>query len=196
MRPVSIAQIGPPNIHRLGAAKNRRAPTGRWEHQRPRERGRPRPHQPDNQPYDPLRSHKSCVRTLTDRGRARMPALLHALEKATALWSAAVLGRINPTTDPTTRFNHTNPPPDHSPVGGGEESPRSSTRSKKQRPRERGRPRPHQPDNRPCTSFDHTNPAPDHSPAVGGQECPRSCTRWKKQRPRERGRPRPHRPDD
>ncbi len=30
-----------------------------------------------------------------------MPALLHALEKATALGSAAVLGRINLTTDPT-----------------------------------------------------------------------------------------------
>jgi len=41
-----------------------------------------------------------------------MPALLHALEKATTLGSAAVLGRIEPTTDRTTRFDQANPPPD------------------------------------------------------------------------------------
>ncbi|NLH73011.1 MAG: hypothetical protein GX456_08170 [Verrucomicrobia bacterium] len=57
MPPVSIPQIGPPNIHRLGAAKNRRAP--------------------------------AC-----------------ALEETPAVGSAAVLGRINPTTDPTTRLDH------------------------------------------------------------------------------------------
>ncbi|NLH72627.1 MAG: hypothetical protein GX456_06205, partial [Verrucomicrobia bacterium] len=51
MRPVSIPQIGPPNIHRLGAAKNRRAPAG-------------------------------------------------ALEETPTVGSAAVLGRINLTTDP------------------------------------------------------------------------------------------------
>jgi len=37
-----------------------------------------------------------------------MPALLHALEKATAPGSAAVLGRINPTTDRKACFNHAN----------------------------------------------------------------------------------------
>ncbi len=31
IRPVSILQIGPPNIHRLGAAKNRRAPADALE---------------------------------------------------------------------------------------------------------------------------------------------------------------------
>ncbi len=44
--PASITQIRRPIFHRLGAAKNRRAPTGRWKPQRQRERGRPRPHQP------------------------------------------------------------------------------------------------------------------------------------------------------
>ncbi|NLH72101.1 MAG: hypothetical protein GX456_03490, partial [Verrucomicrobia bacterium] len=68
LRSVSIPQIGPPNIHRLGAAKNRRAPAD-------------------------------------------------ALEKTPAGGSAAVLGRINVTTDPTTRFDHANPAPERSPAG-------------------------------------------------------------------------------
>ncbi|NLH73670.1 MAG: hypothetical protein GX456_11505, partial [Verrucomicrobia bacterium] len=46
---------------------------------------------------------------------ARAPA--GALEETPALGSAAVLGRINPTTDPTTRFDHANPAPELSPVG-------------------------------------------------------------------------------
>ena len=68
MRRVSIPQIGPPNIHRLGAAKNRRAPAG-------------------------------------------------ALEETPTVGSAAVLGRINVTTNPTTRFDHANAAPEHSPAG-------------------------------------------------------------------------------
>ncbi|NLH72381.1 MAG: hypothetical protein GX456_04940, partial [Verrucomicrobia bacterium] len=59
---------------------------------------------------------KSVARSLTGWGRARMPALLHALEKATALGSAAVLGRINVTTDPTTRLDHANAASEHSPA--------------------------------------------------------------------------------
>ncbi|NLH73293.1 MAG: hypothetical protein GX456_09595, partial [Verrucomicrobia bacterium] len=59
----------------------------------------------------------SCARMFTGWVRARMPALLHALEKAPALGSAAVPGRINPTTDLTTRFDHANPAPEHSPAG-------------------------------------------------------------------------------
>ncbi|NLH72166.1 MAG: hypothetical protein GX456_03855 [Verrucomicrobia bacterium] len=43
----------------------------------------------------------------------------------TAVRSAAVLGRINATTDFTTRLDHSNPTTEHGPVGGGEESPRS-----------------------------------------------------------------------
>ena len=42
-----------------------------------------------------------------------MAALLHALAKATALGSAAVPGRINPTTDLATSFVHANPTTDH-----------------------------------------------------------------------------------
>ncbi|NLH73223.1 MAG: hypothetical protein GX456_09240, partial [Verrucomicrobia bacterium] len=67
-----------------------------------------------------------------------------ALEETPALGSAAVLGRINPMTDLTTSFIHANPAPKPPPAGGGQEWPRSCTRWKKQRRRERGRPRPHQ----------------------------------------------------
>ncbi|NLH75042.1 MAG: hypothetical protein GX456_18500, partial [Verrucomicrobia bacterium] len=91
MRPVSIPQIGPPNIHRLGAGKNARAPARAGKGNGAPERGRPRPHQRDNQPYDLFRSCKSCARMFTGWVRARMPALLHALEKATTVGSAAVL---------------------------------------------------------------------------------------------------------
>ncbi|NLH73120.1 MAG: hypothetical protein GX456_08720 [Verrucomicrobia bacterium] len=55
-------------MHRLGAAKNRRAPAG-------------------------------------------------ALEQTPTVGSAAVLGRINPTTDPMPRLDHPYPPPEHSPAG-------------------------------------------------------------------------------
>jgi len=72
-------QILRPNVHRLGAGKNARAPAG-------------------------------------------------ALEEAPTVGSAAVLGRINVTTDPTTRFDHANPAPECSPAGGGQECPRSCKR--------------------------------------------------------------------
>ncbi|NLH74821.1 MAG: hypothetical protein GX456_17365 [Verrucomicrobia bacterium] len=49
--------------------------------------------------YDQFRSSKSDDRTSTGWVRPRMAALLHAVEKATALGSAAVPGRIKPTTD-------------------------------------------------------------------------------------------------
>jgi len=81
-----------------------------------RERGRPRPHQPDDRPYDPFGSRKCGARTFTGWGRARMPALLPALEKPPTVGSAAVLGRINLTTDPTTRLDHANAAPEHSPA--------------------------------------------------------------------------------
>ncbi|NLH71560.1 MAG: hypothetical protein GX456_00740, partial [Verrucomicrobia bacterium] len=57
---------------------------------------------------------------------ARAPA--SALEETPAVGSAAVLGRISPTTDPTTRFDHANPAPERSPAGGGQECPRSCQR--------------------------------------------------------------------
>ncbi|NLH74009.1 MAG: hypothetical protein GX456_13215 [Verrucomicrobia bacterium] len=101
--------------------------------------------------------------------------------KGNGAGSAAVPGRINPMTELTTRFDHANRTTEHPPAGGGEESPRSCTRWKRQRRWERGRPRPHQPDDRSYTRFDYAHPAPDYSPAVGGQEWPRSCTRWKRQ---------------
>ncbi len=43
--------------------------------------------------------------------------------------SAAVLGRINPTTDCTTRFDHSNPTTEHKPAGCGQECPRSRNAS-------------------------------------------------------------------
>ncbi|NLH73461.1 MAG: hypothetical protein GX456_10455 [Verrucomicrobia bacterium] len=41
--------------------------------------------------------------------------------KSNGVGSAAVLGRINPTTDPTACFDHANPAPERSPAGGGQE---------------------------------------------------------------------------
>ncbi|NLH71496.1 MAG: hypothetical protein GX456_00415 [Verrucomicrobia bacterium] len=52
-----------------------------------------------------------------------------------------------------TSFDHPNPVAGRLPVGCVEESPRSCTRWKKQRPRERGRPRPHQPEDRSYDRF-------------------------------------------
>ena len=68
MRRVSIPQIGQPNIHRLDAAKNRRAPAS-------------------------------------------------ALEETPTVGSAAVLGRINPTTDRMPSLDHPSAAPGHSPAG-------------------------------------------------------------------------------
>jgi len=132
--PVSITQIRRPNIHRLGAAKNRRAPARGGKSNGPRERGRPRPHQRNDRLCDPFGSRKCAARKFTGWVRARMPALLHAVEKATAVGSAAVPGHINVTTDLMPRFDHANAAPEHTPVGCGQECPRSCTRWKKQRP--------------------------------------------------------------
>jgi len=68
---------------------------------------------------------------------------------------------ISPMTGHATRFHPPNRATELKPAGCGEESPRSCTRWKKQRRRERGRPRPHQRDDRSCSRFDHTNPQPN-----------------------------------
>ncbi|NLH74951.1 MAG: hypothetical protein GX456_18035 [Verrucomicrobia bacterium] len=67
-----------------------------------------------------------------------------------------------PMTGHATLFDPANRATEHTPVGCGEESSRSC------RPvggntdgRERGRPRPHQPDGRSCTCFNQANPSPD-----------------------------------
>jgi len=68
MRRSSIPQIGPPNIHRLGCGEE--SPRSRRRVRRntdARERGRPRPHQRDDRPYDPLESRKYGARTFTGR---------------------------------------------------------------------------------------------------------------------------------
>jgi len=161
--PFRSRKSGPPNIHRLGAGKNARAPARGGKNTDGRERGRPRPHQRDNRSYDLFQFRRSGHRTYTGWGRARMPALLHAVEQTPAVGSAAVLGRINVTTDPTTCFNPADRATEHTPAGGGQECPRSRTRWKRQRRRERGRPRPHQHDNRSCTRFDQANPPGEHS---------------------------------
>jgi len=101
MRPVSIPKIGPPNIHRLGAAKNRRAPARAGETTGDRERGRPRPHQPDDQAYDLFRSRKSGHRTFTGWVRRRIARAPACGGKSNGVGSAAVPGRIKPTTDST-----------------------------------------------------------------------------------------------
>jgi len=120
------------------------------------------PHQPDDRSCDQFRSRKSGRRTYIGWVRRRIAALLHALEKATALGSAAVLGRINATTDPTTRFDSVNRTTEHTPVGCGEESPRSCTPWTKQR-RSGARPSSaaFNPNHRSCTCFNQPNPPPD-----------------------------------
>ncbi len=89
VRPVSGTQIGRPNIHRLDAAKNRRAPARGGKSNGARERGWPRPHQPDDRSYDRFRSHESDDRTFTGWGWARMPALLQGAENSNDFGSAA-----------------------------------------------------------------------------------------------------------
>jgi len=83
--PVSVRQIRRPIFDRLGAGKNARAPKTRWTKQR-RSGARPSSGASIRWPIVHLfQSGKSVARSLTGWGRARMPALLHALEKATAL---------------------------------------------------------------------------------------------------------------
>ncbi|HOK78834.1 MAG TPA: hypothetical protein PLW35_14080, partial [Verrucomicrobiota bacterium] len=65
--PVSVRQIRRPIFDRPGAAKNRRAPARAGKGNGARERGRPRPHQPDGRAYAPFRSRKCGVRTFTGR---------------------------------------------------------------------------------------------------------------------------------
>ncbi|NLH71881.1 MAG: hypothetical protein GX456_02370 [Verrucomicrobia bacterium] len=68
---------------------------------------------------------------------------------------------ISPMTGHAPRFDPANRASEHTPVGCGEESPRSCRRvGENTGAWERGRPRPHQPDGRSHTSFDHPNPAP------------------------------------
>ncbi|NLH71674.1 MAG: hypothetical protein GX456_01315 [Verrucomicrobia bacterium] len=66
--PVSIRQIRRPICDRLGAGKNARAPARAGKGNGARERGRPRPHQPEDRGYDPFRSRKCGVRTFTGWG--------------------------------------------------------------------------------------------------------------------------------
>ncbi|NLH73261.1 MAG: hypothetical protein GX456_09430 [Verrucomicrobia bacterium] len=61
--------------------------------------------------------------------------------------------------------------------------------------RERGRPRPHQPDTR-FTPVSFTQTRRPNSHRLGaGKNARAPAGRWKQQRPQERGRPRPHQPD-
>ncbi|NLH75033.1 MAG: hypothetical protein GX456_18455 [Verrucomicrobia bacterium] len=99
--PASITQIRRPIFHRLGAAKNRRAPTGRWKSQRQRERGRPRPHQPDERSCTCF-NHANPTTDLWPAGCGEeSPRSYRRVGNRNGAGSAAVLGRINPTTDRT-----------------------------------------------------------------------------------------------
>jgi len=99
---------------------------------------------------------------------ARAPA--NALEQTPTVGSAAVLGRINVTTDPTTRFDHTNPAPEHSPAGGGQECPRSRQRVRTNTGvGSAAVPGRINPTTDPTTGFDRANPEPEHSPAWDAQ---------------------------
>ncbi len=85
------------------------------------------------------------------------------------------LGRIEPMTDRGARLNYSNPVPESSPAGCGQECPRSrralETATAFGSAAVPGRINP-MTDRRAC--FNHANPAPEHSPAGGGEESPRS----------------------
>ncbi|NLH74105.1 MAG: hypothetical protein GX456_13695 [Verrucomicrobia bacterium] len=66
-----------------------------------------------------------------------------------------------PDTRSYTRFVHSNPAPERSPAGCGQECPRSCTRWSKQRLGSAAVPGRIQPDDRSYTCFDHANPSPD-----------------------------------
>ncbi len=160
------------------------------EKQSRRERGRPRPHQPDDRSCGPFQSGKSGARTYTGWVRRRIAALLQGLGKATAFGSAAVPGRINPTTGRApASITQIGRPGIHR-LGAAKNGRAPAGRWKSNGVRERGRPRPHQPDDRSYTCFNHANPVPEHSPAGCGQEWPRSCRALEKQR-RSGARPSP-----
>ncbi|NLH71578.1 MAG: hypothetical protein GX456_00830 [Verrucomicrobia bacterium] len=76
------------------------------------ERGRPRPHQPDDRSYDPLRSRKPDDRTLTGWVRPRMAALPHASEKPNGGQERGRPRPHQPDDRSWTCFNHANPSPE------------------------------------------------------------------------------------
>ncbi|HOK77079.1 MAG TPA: hypothetical protein PLW35_05080 [Verrucomicrobiota bacterium] len=116
MRPVSIPQIRPPNIHRPSAAKNRRAPARAGKRNGAGSAavlGRISP-TTDRAPVSITQTRRPNIDRLGAGKNARAPA---RAGKGNGAGSAAVLGRINVTTDPTTSLDHANPAPEHSPVG-------------------------------------------------------------------------------
>ncbi len=154
------------------------------------------PHQSDDRSYDPFRSSKPDDRTYTGWGRARMPALLYALEKPTTVGSAAVLGRISVTTDHTTRFDQANPTTEHIPAGGRQECPRSCTRWRNQR-RSGARPSSAASARRPIirpVSIKQTR-RPNIYRLGAGKNARAPARAGETTGGRERGRPRPHQRD-
>ncbi|NLH72315.1 MAG: hypothetical protein GX456_04610, partial [Verrucomicrobia bacterium] len=102
-----------------------------------------------------FQSRKPVARSLTGWGRARMPALLHAVEEATAPGSAAVPGRINPMTDRAPVSIRQIRRPIFDRLGAGKNARAPARAGRSNGARERGRPRPHQSDDRSCTCFNH-----------------------------------------
>ncbi|NLH75269.1 MAG: hypothetical protein GX456_19665 [Verrucomicrobia bacterium] len=79
--------------------KNRRVPTGRWAKQSRRERGRPRPHQPDDRSCTCF-NHVNASPGLSPAGCGEeSPRSYRRVGENNGAGSAAVPGRINPTTD-------------------------------------------------------------------------------------------------
>ncbi|NLH74771.1 MAG: hypothetical protein GX456_17110, partial [Verrucomicrobia bacterium] len=91
----------------------------------------------------------------------RMPALLHAVEEATAPGSAAVPGRINPMTGRVPVSITQNRRPSVHRLGAGKNARAPARGGRSNGARERGRPWPHQSDDRSCTCFNHANASPD-----------------------------------
>ncbi len=132
-----------------------RAPAARSKKQWRQERGRPRPHQPDDRSYDPFRSRKSGARFLTDWVRRRIAALP---QRAGNRNGGQERGRPRPHQPDDRCYD-----PFRSRKSGARfltDWVRARMPALLQRVRksnggqERGRPRPHRPDDRSCTCFD------------------------------------------
>jgi len=84
-----------------GAGKNARAPAARRKPQRHGERGRPRPHQADDRSWTSFGHVNRAPERSPAGGGQECPRSRSASEKPSGAGSAAVPGRVRPTTDLT-----------------------------------------------------------------------------------------------
>ncbi|HOK76127.1 MAG TPA: hypothetical protein PLW35_00225 [Verrucomicrobiota bacterium] len=132
-------QIRRPNIDRLGAAKNRRAPATRWKTQPRRERGRPRPQQPDDRWYTGFDDANPAPEHSPAGVRRRIAALPQSVGESNGAGSAAVSAAIirRPIGRPVSIIEIRRPKTHRLRAGKNARAP--AGRWKRKRRRERGR---------------------------------------------------------